>query len=66
MFTVRGTLMAALVGAAALVGTGAATAAPLPLEAPAAVPAESVATDNCFDVIHPLNQMICMLSSISG
>ncbi|WP_157106222.1 hypothetical protein [Nocardia sienata] len=66
MTALRGTLIAAMIGAATLVGGGAAMAAPLQLEAPTAVPAESVATADCAGVIHPLGQISCLLSSLSG
>ncbi|MFI2233386.1 hypothetical protein [Nocardia testacea] len=66
MTALRGTLTAALIGAASLAGAGAATAAPLSLEAPTPAPAESVATADCTGVIHPLGQLSCLLSSLSG
>lgn len=64
MSAVRGIVVAAVIGAATLIGAGAATAAPLPLE-PADPAVESVAKD-CTGVIHPLNQILCTLTSLSG
>ncbi|MGA6203979.1 hypothetical protein ACPESR_04400 [Nocardia testacea] len=66
MSALRGTLIAALIGGATLLSGGSATAAPLPLESTTGVPAESVATEDCFTIIHPLAQITCMLSSLSG
>ncbi|WP_107659630.1 MULTISPECIES: hypothetical protein [Nocardia] len=63
MFAVRGIVAAALVGAATLIGSGAATAAPLPLGE--YTPVESVAK-SCEGVIHPLAVMMCTLTSLSG
>ncbi|MFE9578951.1 hypothetical protein ACFYO1_21390 [Nocardia sp. NPDC006044] len=64
MFAVRGVVAAALIGAATLVGSGAAMADTIRLE-PAAPAAEPVAKD-CTGVIHPLAQLTCTLSSLSG
>ncbi|MFB8278134.1 hypothetical protein [Nocardia colli] len=64
MSVLRRIVVGAVVGAATLIGAGAATAAPLPLE-PATPAAESVAKD-CTGVIHPINQLVCTLSSLSG
>ncbi|MEV6556282.1 hypothetical protein AB0M22_11255 [Nocardia sp. NPDC051756] len=64
MSVLRGIVVGAVIGAATLIGAGAATAAPLPLE-PASPAVESVAKD-CVGVIHPLAQLTCTLSSLSG
>ncbi|MFC9435964.1 hypothetical protein [Nocardia sp. NPDC057030] len=64
MSFLRGIVAGAVIGAATLIGAGAATAAPLTLE-PAAPAAEPVAKD-CTGVIHPLAQLTCTLSSLSG
>ncbi|WP_433659939.1 hypothetical protein ACQPW1_45655 [Nocardia sp. CA-128927] len=63
MFALRGIAVAALIGAATLVGSGAAMADTIRLEP--STPAESVAKD-CTGVIHPLAQLTCTLSSLSG
>ncbi|NNH68281.1 hypothetical protein HLB23_00020 [Nocardia uniformis] len=65
MCALRGIFVGALIGAATLIGGGAAMAAPLPLESHTAA-AESVATPDCSGVIHPLQRMTCLLSSLSG
>ncbi|WP_405160362.1 hypothetical protein OG203_28560 [Nocardia sp. NBC_01499] len=66
MFAVRGFVVAALIGGATLVGGGAAmAAAPLPLEPSTAAPADSIA-NNCAGVIHPIGQLVCTISSLSG
>ncbi|MEV6770230.1 hypothetical protein AB0N05_16570 [Nocardia sp. NPDC051030] len=63
MSALRGTFVAALIGAAALAGAGAATAAPLPLEAPAAS-TEPVAGGLCN--ADPLLSLYCLLVSPSA
>ncbi|MEU7215471.1 hypothetical protein [Nocardia iowensis] len=65
MRALRGIFVGAVIGAATLVGGGAATAAPLSLEPHAPAPTESIA-ENCAGVIHPLAQLTCTLSSLSG
>ncbi|MFI6045961.1 hypothetical protein ACIA8C_30345 [Nocardia sp. NPDC051321] len=64
MSVLRGIVVGAVIGAATLIGAGAAGAATLQLE-PAAPAAESVAKD-CTGVIHPIGQLVCTLSSLSG
>ncbi|WP_306357295.1 MULTISPECIES: hypothetical protein [unclassified Nocardia] len=65
MRVLRGVLVGAVVGAAALAGAGAAAAAPLSLEPHAPAATEQIA-NNCQTVIHPLAQFSCILSSLSG
>ncbi|WP_306364436.1 hypothetical protein [Nocardia sp. CC227C] len=65
MRALRGILVGAVIGAATLVGAGAATAAPLSLEPHAPAPTEQIA-DSCTGVIHPLARLGCVISSLSG
>ncbi|WP_280356051.1 hypothetical protein [Nocardia otitidiscaviarum] len=65
MRALRGILVGTVIGAATLVGAGAAAAAPLSLEPHAPAATEQIA-NNCQTVIHPLAQFSCILSSLSG
>ncbi|MBF6546373.1 hypothetical protein [Nocardia brasiliensis] len=65
MIAVRGFAGAALIAAATLAGTGAAGAAPLPLEPHTPVATESVA-GSCGGITEPFAALVCALSSLSG
>ncbi|MFI9401766.1 hypothetical protein [Nocardia sp. NPDC052316] len=65
MFAVRGFAAAAMIGAATLIGAGAAGAAPLPLEPHAPVQVETV-QGSCGGVTHPFALLVCTISSLSG
>ncbi|MFF3222028.1 hypothetical protein ACFYV7_04455 [Nocardia suismassiliense] len=64
MFAVRGFAAAAIIGAATMIGAGAAAAAPLPLE-PHAPQVETV-QGSCGGVTHPFALLVCTISSLSG
>ncbi|MTE15401.1 hypothetical protein [Nocardia aurantiaca] len=64
MFARRGIFVGVLIGAATLVGGGAAMAAPLPLESPAPAPAEPVAGGLCN--LDPAIALWCLIASPSA
>ncbi|MFI6173747.1 hypothetical protein ACIBCN_43725 [Nocardia sp. NPDC051052] len=64
MYTPRGIFVAALIGAATVIGGGAAMAAPLPLEPATPTPSESVAGWDCNS--QPLIALWCLIASPSA
>ncbi|WP_040784928.1 hypothetical protein [Nocardia pneumoniae] len=64
MFALRGIFVGALIGAATLVGGGAATAEPLPLETFTPAPTESVAGGWCD--ANPVLGLWCLIASQSA
>lgn len=64
MFALRGIIVGALIGAATLVGGGAAMADPLPLETFTPAPTEPVAGGWCD--AHPAVGLWCLIASQSA
>ncbi|MFG1790105.1 hypothetical protein [Nocardia sp. NPDC049149] len=64
MSALRKIVVCTFIGAATLIGGGVASAAPLSLEP--AVPATEPVAKDCTGVIHPLGQLMCTLTSLSG
>ena len=65
MFALRGIVVATLIGTAALIGGGPATADPIPLESPNPAPTEPVAADSLCNA-HPLLILWCLITSPSA